>query len=71
MVNPHCNVRQEDGNDLDQQDPDQNLDNGQSPHQVLAMQTQLMQTVLQASPPCSSSSSSSRCLHHLSARIGW
>jgi hypothetical protein len=47
MVNPHCNMRQEAGNDLDQQDLDQNLDNGHALHQVFAMQTQLMQTVMQ------------------------
>jgi hypothetical protein len=41
MVNPHYNAHQEVGND-------QNLDNGQALHQVLAMQTQLMQTVMQA-----------------------
>jgi hypothetical protein len=27
MVNPHYDARQEADNDLDQQDPDQNLDN--------------------------------------------
>jgi hypothetical protein len=48
MVNPRRNMHQEAGNDLDQQDPDQNLDNGQTLRQVLAMQTQLMQTVMQA-----------------------
>jgi hypothetical protein len=48
MVNPRRNTHQEAGNDLDQQDPDQNLDNGQTLRQVLAMQTQLMQTVMQA-----------------------
>jgi hypothetical protein len=48
MVNPRHNTRQEAGNDLDQQEPDQNLDNSQALHQVLAMQTQLMQTVMQA-----------------------
>jgi hypothetical protein len=48
MVNPHCNTHQEAGNDLDQQEPDQNLDNGQALRQVLAIQTELMQTVMQA-----------------------
>jgi hypothetical protein len=55
MVNPHRNAHQEANNDLDQQDLDQNLDNGQALHQVLAMQTQLMQVVTameqQAPPP--------------------
>jgi hypothetical protein len=48
MVNPHRNTRQEASNDLDQQDSDQNLDSGQALRQVLATQTQLMQTVMQA-----------------------
>jgi hypothetical protein len=39
MVNPHRNTHQEASNDLDQQDLDQNLDNDQSLHQVLTMQT--------------------------------
>jgi hypothetical protein len=43
-----CNAHQETGNDHNQQGQDQNLDNGQALHQVLAMQTQLMQTVMQA-----------------------
>jgi hypothetical protein len=48
MVNPHRNARQEASNDHNQQGQDQNLNNGQALHQVLAMQTQLMQTVMQA-----------------------
>jgi hypothetical protein len=48
MVNPLCNTCQESGNDLDQQDPDQNLNNGQAFRQLLTMQTQLMQNVMQA-----------------------
>ena len=59
MVHPRRNPRrnpQQDqyGYDRDQQDQQnpqgqgQNLDNGQALHQVLAMQTQLMQTMMQA-----------------------
>jgi hypothetical protein len=48
MVNPCRNARQEASNDHNQQGQDQNLDNGQALHQVFAMQTQLMQTVMQA-----------------------
>jgi hypothetical protein len=48
MVNPRLNARREAGNDHNQQVQDQNLNNGQALHQVLAMQTQLMQTVMQA-----------------------
>jgi hypothetical protein len=47
-VNPRRNARQEASNDHNQQGQDQNLNNGQALHQVLAMQTQLMQTVMQA-----------------------
>jgi hypothetical protein len=48
MVNPCSNAHQEAGNDHNQQGPDQNLSNGQALHQVFEMQTQLMQTVMQA-----------------------
>jgi hypothetical protein len=48
MVNPLCNTCQESGNDLDQHDPEQNLNNGQAFRQLLTMQTQLMQNVMQA-----------------------
>jgi hypothetical protein len=47
MVNPRHNARQEAGNDHNQKGQDQNLGNGQALHQVIAMQTQLMQTVMQ------------------------
>jgi hypothetical protein len=46
MVNPRHNTCQEASNDLDQQDPDPNLDYDQAHRQVLAMQTQLMQTMM-------------------------
>jgi hypothetical protein len=48
MVNSCSNARQEADNHHNQQGQDQNLDNGQALHQVLAMQTHLMQTVMQA-----------------------
>jgi hypothetical protein len=47
MVNPQRPAHHEAGNDHNQQGQDQNLNNGQELHQVLAMQTQLMQTVIQ------------------------
>jgi hypothetical protein len=47
MVNPRRNEHKEAGNDHNQEGQDQNLGNGQTLHQVLAMQTQLMQTVMQ------------------------
>jgi hypothetical protein len=48
MVNPHHNACQEAGNDHNQPGQDKNLNNGQALHEVLPMQTQLMQTVMQA-----------------------
>jgi hypothetical protein len=47
MVNPRSNTRQEAGNNLDQQDLNQKLDNGQALCQIHEIQTQLMQIVMQ------------------------
>jgi hypothetical protein len=47
IVNPRRNTCKEAGNDLDQSEPYQKLNNGQALRQVLAMQTQLMQTMMQ------------------------